>query len=508
MRALYAVALGLLLTTPTSLPGDPPKTIAERAPAVAGKFYPADPQKLEGAVRAYLEDAVEPTGARPLALVVPHAGYIYSGQIAADGYRQALGHEYDLVVVLGTNHTASGFRGVSVYRGTGYRTPLGLAKIDTELVDELIAVDEAFTFDPRVHLSEHSVEVQIPFVQVAFPNAKIVAAVVGTPDRELCRRFGRVLAGAVRDRRALVVASSDLSHYPAYEDAVSIDRSTLEAIAGLDSEALQITTGKQLRRKVANLGTCACGEAPVMAVMEASLALGASSGRVVSYANSGDTAIGDRSRVVGYGAVTFHASGEGEADSPNPSEPPAESSELDPGEKKALLAFARESIRRYLTTGTAPLARACSPATASKRGAFVTLKIDDELRGCRGYTEPDLPICQVVGAMALQAAFNDKRFPALRDDELDRVEIEISLLTPLEKVPGPEAVVPGRDGVRIYKLGHSAIFLPQVAAERGWNRTQYLDQLCSKAGLPRGGWRDDAELYTFQAEVFNESDSG
>ena len=337
---------------------------------------------------------------------------------------------------------------------------------------------------------------QIPFVQVAFPNAKIVAAVVGTTDRDLCRRFGRALAGAVRDRRALIVASSDLSHYPAYEDAVSIDRSTLEAIAALDTEALQIMTSKQLRRKVANLSTCACGEAPVMAVMEASLALGATAGRVVSYANSGDTAIGDRSRVVGYGAVAFHAAGEGGADS------------LNPGEKKALLVFARESIRRYLTTGTAPLARACSPATASKRGAFVTLKIDGELRGCRGYTEPDLPICQVVGAMALQAAFNDERFPPLRDDELDRVEIEISLLTPLEKVPGPEAVVPGRDGVRIYKLGRSAVFLPQVAAERGWDRTQYLDQLCRKAGLPQGGWRHDAELYTFQAEVFNESDSG
>jgi AmmeMemoRadiSam system protein B/AmmeMemoRadiSam system protein A len=479
----------------------------ERPAAVAGQFYPADPAKLEAAVRAFLHDAVPARGERPLAIVVPHAGYVFSGQIAADAFNQARGRDYDLVVILGTNHTTASFDGVSIYPAAGYRTPLGLAEIDEKAAAELAAQDPAFTFRPDVHRREHSVEVQVPFVQIAFPGVKILPMVVGGSDPELCARLGRALAEVVRDRHALIVASSDLSHYPAYEDAVIADRATLTAMATLDPEAVRAAIGRRMADASPGLVTCACGEGPVLAALETARALGATRGAVISYANSGDTPLGDRGRVVGYGAVVFSR----EPGPPDlsgldrPQAAPAKT-EVSEAEGRALLAFARETIRRYLATETVPLARGFSPTLNRKQGVFVTLTEHGELRGCIGHTIADLPLGQAVGAMALQAALNDRRFTPLRPDELDDLDIEVSLLTPFAAISGPEKIVLGRDGVLLKKDGRSAIFLPEVAVEQGWTRDEVLRHLCLKAGLPADAWRSGAELSTFQSRVFHESD--
>jgi len=478
-----------------------------RPAAVAGQFYPGEAAVLEAAVRAFLDDAQPPRTPRPLALVAPHAGYIFSGQIAADAYRQAMDHDYDLVVILGTNHTFARFNGVSVHIGAGYRTPLGLATIDRQVAAELRAADATFTFEPGVHIREHSVEVQVPFVQVAFPDTPIVAAVIGAPTPELCVRFGRTLAKVVKDRKVLVVASSDLSHYPAYDDAVAADGAVLKATATLDAEAVRAAIREQIGSRRPNLQTCACGEGPILAAIAAAKALGATRGHVVSYANSGDTVAGDHSRVVGYGAVVMTA-GEGRPDTTALARPEVAppSAELGPADKKALLAFARKTIDRFLRTRTTPLARGFSPAVWRRQGAFVTLKKSGQLRGCIGRGSPDMPLVQVVGSMAFQAAFQDRRFPPLRAEELPQVEIEISALTPYRKVSGPQSIMIGRDGVLLRKDGRSAVFLPQVAVEQGWDRDQTLERLCHKAGLPAGSWKSGAEFYTFQAEIFHESE--
>jgi AmmeMemoRadiSam system protein B/AmmeMemoRadiSam system protein A len=482
-----------------------------RPPAVAGQFYPGDPVKLEAAVKAFLSAAEPPAGPRPVALVAPHAGYIYSGQIAADAYRQAMGHEYDLVVILGTNHTSRMLTGISVYDGKGYRTPLGLAEIDREVVARLIAADDAFGFSPSAHEREHSVEVQVPFVQVLFPGVKIVTAIVGRPDVDLCTRFGKVLAETLQDRHPLIVASSDLSHYPAYEDAVTTDLATLEAISWLQPGKLEAAIRKRMNSGVRNLSTCACGEAPVLAAIEAARRLGLDHARIVSYANSGDTALADLSRVVGYGAVVFTA-GDSEAGTESVDRTPLwrprasdHEGALSEEEGRQLLDFARTSIRRYLDTGTAPLARGFPPMLWRRQGVFVTLKQRGRLRGCIGHREADRPLCQVVGSMALQAAFNDRRFTPLAPEELDRTEIEISLLSPLTRIGDPEKIVIGRDGVLLSKQGRGAIYLPEVAVEQGWSREQMLRQLCRKGGLPADAWREGAELYTFQTVVLHES---
>jgi AmmeMemoRadiSam system protein B/AmmeMemoRadiSam system protein A len=513
---LFAVLLACACLFVTSLACATPPVEAEgarvRPPAVAGQFYPADAKKLEAAVKAFLADAAEPSPARPLALVAPHAGYIYSGQIAADAYRQAMGHAYDLVVILGANHTAPAFDGVSVYDGSGYRTPLGVAELDREIAAKLIAADPAFSFRPSVHAREHSVEVHVPFVQVAFPEAKIVTAIVGRPGLDLCTRFGSKLVDAVKDRRALIVASSDLSHYPEYGGAVTADLATLEAVSWLDPKKLQASIRERMRSGTPGLSTCACGEAPLLAAMEAARRLGANHGRIVSYANSGDTSVGDRSRVVGYGAAVFSTREEGPDDAPvdrTPGWRPRASRHegaLSTDAQRELLAFARESIRRYIETGTAPLARPVAPALWREQGVFVTLKKQGELRGCVGRWDADRPLAQVVGAMALQAAFNDRRFRPLEAEELEQVEIQISLLSPLKLVERPDAVVIGRDGVLLKKQERGALFLPEVAVEQSWDHEQLMTRLCQKAGLPADAWREGAELYTFRTVVLHESD--
>jgi MEMO1 family protein len=524
MKALRRPALLLALAAFLAEAGpacavDAPKAEV-RPPAVAGQFYPADAGQLAAAVKAFLAEAKPARGSRPVALVVPHAGYRFSGQIAADGWAQARGRSYDLIVILGTNHTTAGFRGASVYTGTGLRTPLGVARVDTKAAAALLAAGGDFNADPRVHEREHSIEVQVPFAQVLFPGVPILPVVVGSEDAAVCARIGRTLVHALGGRHPLVVASSDLSHYPDAEGSRASDHAVLAAIARLDPAGLQATMETQMNAGHRGLETCACGAGAVMAAMEAARALGATRGTVVSWANSGEVPPNDRERVVGYGAVSFGGAPTGggsgapggsgsDASSPGPPAPqgPADTdAPLDAAAKRALLRLARETLERWFATGgTVPLPRDLPAVTRRPQGAFVTLFKAGELRGCIGHMAPDQPLANTVETMALAAAFEDPRFAPVVEGELKDIEIEISVLTPLAPVAGPEAIVVGRDGVQIRKDGRTAVFLPQVAPEQGWDRTALLENLCRKAGLPRDAWESGARFWTFQSIHFRES---
>ncbi len=477
-----------------------------REPAVAGQFYPADAPALNRTLDGVLNDALPPGPETPIAIVVPHAGYVFAAQIAADAWRQAARGNYDTVVILGTNHTTPGFDRIGVYPGAGFRTPLGVAPVDAALSAALVKADGDCVADAAVHRKEHSIEVHVPFVQRLFPGARIVAVVVGTEDAGALARFGRVLARELAGRRALIVASSDLSHYPAWRDAAAIDRRTLESIASLDPDRLHSTAGAAARI-APGLGTVACGESPIRAAMTAARALGATRGRVISYANSGDLPLGELDRVVGYGAVDFSA-GEGGPDTRALASPKAEA-EAQPtttADRKRMLALARETIRRYLDVGMVPLARGFSPALERPQGVFVTLRKRGNLRGCIGQMVGDRPLRILLGRMALASAFEDPRFDKVRASELKDLTIEISILTPFREVRGPDAIVVGRDGVLLQKDRRSAVFLPQVATEERWTRDEMLDNLCLKGGLTPGCWRTGAKLSTFQADVFQEGD--
>jgi AmmeMemoRadiSam system protein B/AmmeMemoRadiSam system protein A len=479
-----------------------------RPPAVAGKFYPADPGKLRNALKYFYEDAVKQQySAKPLGIIVPHAGYIYSGQIAADAFNQVRNFNYDVIIILGTNHTTANFNKISVYPKGAFRTPLGLAQIDAKITDMLLNEDSDCVTDISPQETEHSVEVQVPFIQYIFPKAKIVPIVIGTSDLQLCAKFGRVISKILKDKNALIVASSDLSHYPGYDDAVTTDKNTLDAIVKMNTENISAEMDKQLNSGIPSLVTCACGEGPILTLVTYVNESGGNLASLISSANSGNTLIGDNDRVVGYGAVAFYHTDQiikSPIDETN-NISNVNNKDLSNADKQTLLTLARKSIEHYLTSETIPLPRNLSADLNVKQGAFVTLKKNGDLRGCIGSMSEALPLYSVVGRMALAAAFNDTRFQPLELSELPDVELEISVLTPFVKIKNADAIVLGRDGVILKKNGKQAVYLPQVATETGWGKEKFLSQLCLKAGLNTDDWHT-AELYTFRAEVFSESD--
>jgi AmmeMemoRadiSam system protein B/AmmeMemoRadiSam system protein A len=486
-------------------PASTPTAKEIREPAVADQFYPGSAKALREAVRRFLQDAPPPAATRPVAIVVPHAGYAFSGEIAAEGWRYASARAPELVVILGTNHTVAGFNGAAISPASGFRTPLGVVEVDRETAEAIIRADPEVVFDARPHEREHSIEVQIPFVQVLFPAAKILPLVVGAPDLGLCNRLGQALARVLRGRNVLIVASSDLSHYPAVRDAEAVDRKVLAAIASFDPAGVRSVIHAQMSRGVNSLVTCACGEAPILAAMTAAKELGATRGTVLRYGNSAESPLGDEDRVVGYGALAF-VSGPGGVDihALDPQAPPPTNGLLDAQAKSALLAYARETLVRFMETQTTPSARRLPPAAALRRGAFVTLNEHGQLRGCIGQIVPERTLGTTVGRMALAAALSDDRFQPVAKEELPSIEIEISVLSPTKPVAVNDIVV-GRDGVVLAKEGRRAVFLPQVATEQRWGRGEMLDHLCQKADLPRDCWHEGAVFEAFQADVFGEA---
>lgn len=476
---------------------------------MAGQFYSGDAEQLSAALEAFFQDAAAPRTEQPVALVVPHAGYVYSGQITADAFNQARPFAYQTIVILGTNHTKAGFRNIGVYPGAGMRTPLGTLPVNRELAEQLIDSSEDCIYRAGVHEKEHSVEVQLPFIQHLFPGINIVPVVVGTAEMNMCLRFGKALGRLLQDRNALIVASSDLSHYPTHEAAAQVDRDTLRSMESLDPEEFHHMANVPPEPPVPNLYTRACGEGPILVAMAAARELGATAGIPVSYANSGDIPVGGRDRVVGYGAMVFAAGKETATDETVELAEPASApvpGPLTPDQQRALLAFARKTIHQFLTTETVPVPRRFDPVLWSNQGAFVTLRIADKLRGCVGHVDEDLPLCRVVGHMALQAAFGDRRFSPVTLEEFPRFEVEISVLTPFTKVEDVEDIRVGIDGVMLKKGDHKAVYLPEVAVTMGWDREMLLDELCLKAGLGPGCWRKGASLYRFQTNRFQESD--
>ncbi len=474
-----------------------------RPAVMAGKFYPEDPGRLSALIDAMMRDAVTPEMDAPVALVVPHAGYTYSGQICADAFRLASRFSFDRIIVLGTNHTDSDFQGISVFDAGEFETPLGRIPVDEEIAKKLVSAGKSVTADRRVHSREHSIEVILPFIQKVFPKAKIVPVIIGAPNRDMCQWFGGVLADAIREKSALIIASSDLSHYPNYSDATEVDRSILNAMKRLDPGALLAEVRHQEGLQIRNLATTACGLGPILTAMAAARSLGADCGRVISHANSGDITLGDRTRVVGYAAMSFCRASRSCGDL-LPARIPTQAPALTGEQKQVLLSFARNTIQQYLETETTPLFRRDDPAFLEKQGAFVTLKKHGDLRGCIGNMTPDLPLYQTVGRMALSSALHDSRFPRLSLSELKDVKIEISALTPYQRVDSVDQIRIGQDGVLLKRSGRSAVFLPQVAPEQGWTRNEMLDNLCRKAGLSSDCWKQGAEFDTFQAIIFSE----
>ncbi|OPY10270.1 MAG: hypothetical protein A4E67_00628 [Syntrophaceae bacterium PtaB.Bin038] len=268
-----------------------------RRSVIAGTWYPGDPAALRGEVRRYLDSAaVQPLGGPVVGLVSPHAGYLYSGPIAAHGYRLVEGRRYDAVVVIGPSHRVL-FRGASVWPSGGYETPLGVVPVDRELAAAILASDPVVNSDPKPHAAEHSVEIQLPFLQVALGSFAFVPIVMGTQDLRTCEALADAVLRASKGRDVLVVGSSDLSHFHSYEQARRLDGAVVDLVRKRDFRGLA---------RGLEDGSCeACGGGPVVTAMLFADRAGARGVRVLRYANSGDVT-GDRHRVVGYLSAAFY----------------------------------------------------------------------------------------------------------------------------------------------------------------------------------------------------------
>jgi AmmeMemoRadiSam system protein B/AmmeMemoRadiSam system protein A len=458
--------------------------------------YRDDPAELARRVDAMIAAAGAPAAAAPVALVAPHAGYRYSGPVAGFAYRAVQGHAYDTVVVLGPSHREA-FTGLSVYDTTRFDTPLGQIPCDRELIGAVLGKHPNIQYLPAAHRNEHSLEVQIPFLQRALTGFKLVMVVIGGRDPEAELTFVNALAAYAQQKRVLVVASSDLSHYHGYDEANRLDTVALRSIVALDELALE----KDIRGERCE----ACGILPVLTVMAYARRMGATRGVLLKQANSGDTA-GPKDQVVGYAAVAFYADGAAGArrDEGAAKQKTKTAAHLDAAARKELLAIARRTIEETVRTGKTPEPATANPALRTPQGAFVTLTIGGELRGCIGTFREDEPLYRTVAKMAVAAAQQDPRFPPLSPAELAKIHLEISALTPMQQVTDVGAIEVGRHGLYITKGFRSGVLLPQVATDYGWDRQTFLEQTCRKAGLGKDDWKSGATISTFEAEVFGE----
>jgi len=467
-----------------------------RKSVIAGSWYPGNPTLLRKDIEKYIDNVTaEVPDEKVVGIVSPHAGYMYSGQVAAHAYRLLKGKFFDTVVVIGPSHRAF-FRGASIYERGGYETPLGIVPIDMETAEKIRSQSGMISFVPDAHRQEHSVEIQLPFLQVALGEFSFVPVVMGVQDEKTCRELAGAIAEAVRDKDALIVGSSDLSHFRGYEKTVEMDSLVLDHMKKMDSVGLLRDLEK---------GACeACGGGPIAVTMMVAEKLGADGSKVLEYANSGDVT-GDKGSVVGYAAAVFYKTDSGKHSEKKDLDKTY--SDLSETDKDALLEIARRSIEKELTGRKGPEPEAMSDTLKKKMGAFVTIKKRGQLRGCIGHIKAIKPLYATVSEMARTAAFDDPRFPPLRKEEMKDVTIEISALTPLKEIEDVEDIIVGRHGVYIIKGFHSGLLLPQVATEHNWDRITFLEETCHKADLPATAWRDkETRVYIFSADVFGEEE--
>jgi len=460
-----------------------------KQPEFAALFYPAGKAELSAMLDKMLEMAViKPVTGEVLVLISPHAGYGYSGQTAAYGYKLIRNKPYKTVIILGTSHHKP-FSGAATYPAGAFKTSLGILKIDEEFANNLISREPEIFVDETAFKGEHSVEVQLPFLQSVLGDFKIVPLLVGDCTLSRCKKIASLLKEAIVDRKdVLIVVSTDLYHGHDLKEADQIDMSTLELIKKMDYEGLYYS----LRDSKAQ----ACGGFATVIALNIAKETGYDKVEVLDHTNSAlvtGEAVNGR-WTVGYASiVVYNSKGE---------------NMLNHQQKKRLLEIARDSINTYLQTGKKMELSETDPMLKQEMGAFVTLNKHGELRGCIGNLLAREPLYLTVKNMAVEAAVDDPRFPALSLSELKDIEIEISVLSPLRKVDSADKIELGKHGVLVRQGYQSGVFLPQVATETGWSKEEFLNNLCAhKAGLAQGAWKEkNTELYIFSAEVFSEKE--
>jgi MEMO1 family protein len=467
-----------------------------RQAGVADGFYPADPKTLSAMIDDMLAHAASsqpPINDPILAVVAPHAGYQFSGPVAAYTYAVLKGRKFSRVVVIAPSHYEA-FDFTSVYEGDAYATPLGTVPVDKAFAKQLASMSPTIRLSSQGHVptpkgAEHALEVELPWLQRVLGDFELVPVIMGDQSYENSRALGVALAKLIQGSDTLIVASSDLSHYHPYDEAVKIDHKTLNALQAWD----YFSMSRNFEARIWE----ACGGAPIVAAMIAAERMGANQAVVLKYANSGDIT-GDHSRVVGYSADVFLKTQGGKTVEPQFS--------LTRHEKNELLALARKSVEYAVREKKAyePTASA-SEVLNEERGAFVTLRESGELRGCIGYTSAVKPLYMTVRDTATFAAMRDPRFQPVVASELPQIDYEVSVLSPLRRVLDVRQIKVGQHGLLMKNGAYEGILLPQVPVDERWDRLRFLEETCAKAGMHSSCWKDEnTDIFMFTAVVFGE----
>lgn len=449
---------------------------AVRKPAVAGYFYPADPVLLRDELGQLLAAVpAKPDATAPKALLVPHAGYVYSGPVAASGYARlaAVAGSIRRVALLGPAHRVA-LRGLALPAAESFASPLGEVALDRQAIEDIADLPQVVVSE-AAHALEHSLEVHLPFLQTLLGGFQLLPLVVGNASAdEVAQVLERVWGGP----ETLIVISSDLSHYLPYDAARETDAAAVERM-------LRLEPGLDPAQ--------ACGATPVNGLLALARRRRLSA-ELLDLRNSGDTA-GDKTRVVGYAALAFY-----ESSLPQPDE-----------RGEILLAAARGAIGEHF--GAAPLALPSRPWLREPGASFVTLTLGGDLRGCIGSLEAHRPLLEDVQGNAVAAAFRDPRFAPLGNQEFARVRVEVSELSraePLEFESESHALSllrPHVDGLILEYGRQRGTFLPQV-----WESLpqpeQFLAQLKRKAGLPADFWHEDIRLSRYGVSKWKEGAHG
>jgi len=497
----------------TPAPSNGAATVSSEKPAetaknvlrssLAGTWYSADAGELRKQINEYFDKASSTPTNNVAALILPHAGYQYSGRTAAMGLKTA-GRKYNRIVVIGPSHRVSMEEVLSVSRATHYETPLGQVPLDVEFINELLKFP-VFQNVPETDKYEHSVQIQVPLLQHCQAGCKLVPIVAGSCSQETINKVAGIMNSLIDDE-TLVIASSDFVHYGANYGYVPFKQDIPEQIRKLDMGAYEYIAKLDgpgfldYRRKT---GATICGYVPIAILL--SMLSKPAEAHLIEYTTSGEQA-GDYTNSVSYLSVSFSGAWQARPETQQQKSTPG----LNEEDKKQLLLLARKTMVYALQNRRVPeasdLGITISDAMRPARAAFVTLKKNSQLRGCIGDIFPQRPLYKSVITNAIHACVNDRRFEPVSQDELKDITIEISALTVPAPIASPDEIRIGVDGVILKKDGKSAVFLPQVAPEQGWDVDQTLTQLSRKARLPADGWKQGASFLVFQAEVFGEDE--
>jgi len=471
----------------------------DREPAVAGSFYSSNKAELENTLAVFFDKTEKSTAESPLAVVVPHAGYVFSGEVAAASFHQIdRNRKFDHVFIIGSSHTAY-FDGASVYARGDFLTPLGKVTVDP-LSKELVARYDFISGNTQPHEREHSLEVQLPFLQYWLKEPfQIVPIIIGGDNRKTCDQLAQALKPYFSTDNLFVI-STDFSHYPDYSNALRSDNAMAEAILSNSSDNFLKTKRNMESSNIPNLATAMCGWTSVLTLLNITEEKSNLTYKKILYKNSGDSDYGEKDRVVGYYAICVTG---------NDKNPMGGHFDLNREDKIQLLSIARKSLDNYVRTGIQPEIKegSITPGNRDLMGAFVTLYTEKgELRGCIGNIESEKPLYKTVQSLVIASATRDFRFKPISADELNEIDIEISVLSPMQKINSIDEIELGRHGIYLRKGFQTGTFLPQVATETQWSKEEFLGRCArDKANIGWDGWKD-AEIYIYEALKFSEKD--